>query len=234
MAGSGKDTAANAMLAEFERQGQEAHINGLADPIRRISLVVGLNPYARTQKEKAHIFGVDAFCDKFQHGIDYVLGSDLTEHERAELYAFTVEALGPFIYEGEGADLIVLSPREFMQILGTEGGQHVRPSLWVDLAASRWQGMPGTVLVPDIRFGHELAILDTAVVVIRPGIEPVSAHASEHMAVWLSLGRDIEDETGHPVRQKFLWLHNDGSQEDFETKAQKLARELVQGGAAID
>jgi len=232
LAGAGKDTAAAAMLDEFRDQGREACIDSFADPIRKISHLVGLDPYDRQCKEVQSTFTLDGFCDAFQHGIDEVLGSRLSEHERAELYAFTMEALTRFTFEGFGGTDICLSPREFMQVLGTEGGQRVRPNLWVDLAVARWSDAPGTVLVPDCRFERERETLDALVLVTRPGILPVNNHASEQLAARLTLAADsgafrLDD-------GPFVRLRNDGDKEELRAGAQVLARHLMEGGRTGD
>jgi len=231
LAGAGKDTAASAMLAEFRRQGQEATISGLADPIRHISRWMGLDPYDRTYKEVRHRFHVDWFCDAFQAGIDQVLRFKLTEHERAELYAFTIEALEPFISETQWGTVIDISPREFMQVLGTDAGQRVRQSLWAEIAAAQWEDTPGTVLVPDVRFEHELTVLDKAVLVLRPGLKTIPDHPSERLARQLDRGdwRNMPQSV-----QPVLFLRNDGGRGLLEWKAQCLAQRLIQEGSSVD
>jgi len=226
LAGAGKDTAAAAMQDEFRGHGQEARIDSFADPIRRISQIVRLDPYDRRRKEVQCTFTLDGFCDAFQHGIDQVLGNRLFEHERAELYAFTMEALARFTFEGFGGTDICLSPREFMQVLGTEGGQRVHRNLWVELAVARWRAAPGIVLVPDCRFEQELAVLDTPVIVTRPGVLPVNNHASERLAAQLTLAADA----GVP----FLRLRNDGDKEALRASAQALAWRIKAGGYTGD
>jgi len=228
LAGVGKDTAAHAMLTELEHRGKEAYLRSFAAPIRRISALLGLDPYDRNKKEERCTLDVDTFCDGFQSGIDTVLASWLTEHEQAELYAYTVEALEKFIHDAsDGTRTLSLSPREFMQTLGCEGGKRVRPSLWVDIAQSLWQDIQGTVLVPDCRFPSELRLLDTLIVVVRPDAQPVAEHASEDMAARLSLG-DLRDAVDVP---RVLYLQNTRGVGLFEWRAQTLAQSLIREGA---
>jgi len=221
LAGAGKDTAAQAMVAEFRRQGQTATIDSFAYPIREISRLVCLDPYDRHYKELRHCYYADWFCAAFHAAIETVLGDPLSEHERAELYAYTIEALTPFIREmEEGRPAIHISPREFMQVLGTEGGQRVRKTLWLELAAMRWRNDAGAVLVPDVRFEHELALLDNLIVVVRDGVQPVNNHASERLAAYLSTGGTLSAQH----LPKVTWLCNDSSLSSLEWAARNLVK----------
>ncbi|KVE35693.1 deoxynucleotide monophosphate kinase family protein [Burkholderia sp. BDU5] len=223
LAGAGKDTAAQAMQREIVGAGTECRIGSFADPIRQVSKLIGLEPYDRERKEKRVCMNVDDFCDSFQHAMDKVLGQRLPDEDRAALYAYTVEALEKFMYE----DVIELSPREFMQVYGTEGGQRLRKTLWVDLASSLWNALPGIVLVPDTRFAHELAVLDDLILVVRPGTLPVNGHVSEQLALKLMDGADPA--TIAPGL-RFYRLYNNRPQAFFERAAEKLATAFAHYG----
>lgn len=239
LAGAGKDTAAQAMQRMLVADGKEVRIGSFADPIREISRYIGLHPYDRGLKEVRRTFDQSDFNAALQAGIDVVLGERLPEKERADLYSYTVEALEKFCYRqccglGERVDCysppecccnpdeyIGLSPREFMQVLGTEGGQNVRKTLWVELARSLWDCLPGYVLVPDCRFAHELDVLDRLVLVIRPGTMPVNQHASERLAYDLTQGI-IPDRFRYTMSR----LYNTKTQTGFERDAAYLSRVL--------
>ncbi|CDK30096.1 hypothetical protein AMP1_24 [Burkholderia phage AMP1] len=223
LAGAGKDTAAQAMQREITGAGTECRIGSFADPIRQISKLIGLEPYDRALKEKRRCMSVDDFCDSFQHAIDKVLGHRLSDEDRAALYCYTVEALDKFKYD----DVIELSPREFMQVFGTEGGQSVSQSLWVDLATSLWHALPGVVLVPDTRFAHELMVLDDLILVVRPGTIPPNGHVSERLALRLMEGADPRT-IAPGIR--FYRLYNNRPQQFFERAAEKLAAAFVSYG----
>ena len=231
LAGAGKDTAARAMQRGIVGIGKECRIEGFADPLRKISKLVGLDPYDRERKEKRIVMFLDDFCDSFQHATDEVLGHRLSDEDRAALYAYTVEALDKFTYwdvfNGQDRQYIELSPREFMQTLGTGGGQRVRQTLWVELASSLWNSLPGVVLVPDARHVHELAVLDDLILVVRPGTIPVSDHPSEHLALKLMSG--VDPATIVPDLC-FYRLYNNRTQPEFERAAENLAAVLASFG----
>lgn len=231
LAGAGKDTAARAMQLEITGLGTECRIGSFADPIRQISQLIGLEPYDRTRKEKRVVMFLDDFCDSFQHAIDKVLGHRLSDEDRAALYTYTVEALEKFqywdVFNGQDRQYIECSPREFMQVFGTEGGQSLRKTLWVDLASSLWNSLPGVVLVPDTRFAHELAVLDDLVLVVRPGTMPVNGHVSEQLAIKLMEG--VDPATIVPGL-RFYRLHNNRPQPFFERAAEKLAAAFISYG----
>lgn len=217
LAGAGKDTLAWVLKAELEKAHKQVTLGSFADPIRKISKLIGLEPYDRNLKEKRRSFDLDEFCDSFQAALDTVLGQRLEEHDRAELYAFTVEALEKFTY----GSMIGLSPREFMQVLGTEGGQRVRRKLWVELASLLWNALPGFVIVSDVRFGHELQVLDDLLLVIRPGVAAVNSHPSERLAHQLTNGADH----GIPWLKQTTVM-NDGGLHQLDENARRLADQL--------
>ena len=76
-----------------------------------------------------------------------------------------------------------ISLRRIYQVIGTEVGQAVQRTVWVEIARRqilRDQRLDGTqvVIIDDVRFPHELPILDTLVFVEGPPVPP-DAHASE-------------------------------------------------------
>ncbi|CAB3697808.1 hypothetical protein LMG3458_02483 [Achromobacter deleyi] len=180
LAGSGKDSYASALKQAFRDVGVECVIAGFADPLRRISADVGLDPYTRSSKELPRMFemgGLGGFKWELHRAIQRVLG-DLPQSDRDSLYVNTLRACASHVGR-EGR--IAISPREFMQIIGTEGGQSVRKTLWVDYQRGAWAALPGFVIVPDFRFYHELAPLAEVLNINRPGIDRVNGHASEDL-----------------------------------------------------
>lgn len=180
LAGAGKDTYASALDAALRRRGVFSSVAGFADPLRSISNLVGLDPYTRATKEvkqRIPLTGAVRFPPALCAAIRRCL-PDMAAQDRAALGSYTLEACKRFI-EMDG-DLYI-SPREFMQLLGTEAGQRVRPTLWVDYQHDAWQARKGVVLVSDFRFYHELPPLVAVVNVARPGTARVNDHRSEDL-----------------------------------------------------
>ena len=77
------------------------------------------------------------------------------------------------------------SPRQLLQTLGTEWGrQLVRPEIWLMQAARRIYAIDGNVVLTDLRFDNEAAMLKKefdAVIwkVERPGADTCESHSSE-------------------------------------------------------
>lgn len=84
------------------------------------------------------------------------------------------------------------SPRHAMQTLGTEWGRDcISADLWVSLGMARVQSLMAagrSVVIDDTRFPNEVSAIRSlggrVVLVDRPGITPVVAHASEGGVEW--------------------------------------------------
>ncbi|MGA4005346.1 hypothetical protein ACI2US_03130 [Ralstonia nicotianae] len=223
LAGVGKDTFARAMQRRFTAVGSNARLGGFADHIRRISAAVGLNPYSRDTKEQRRLIQWSVFLDDLFDGIECILGKHMSDNDRALLWTYTVEAIEPRMFDDSGTTYISISPREFMQILGTEGGQRVRKTLWVDIAVAAWKQAEGAVIVTDFRFAHEAAALDYCVCINRPGTPRVNGHVSEDMAETLT--RRIVPDYLNKVAVSFV--QNTGTQDELETQAAQYANVLA-------
>lgn len=221
-AGVGKDTAAGAMASALQDKGSEARIDSFAAPIREISQAMGLEPFDRTKKEAVRTILWDEFDASLFDAIEEVLGKSLSDNDRALLYTFTNEALQPKKYQaphfGTTENFIDISPREFMQVLGTEGGQAVRPQLWVELLAARTA--EGYTIVPDCRFEHELEVVDFVVHVVRPGFSRINDHKSEDLAEAFFKG-------DAPPVGVYITLVNDGDTHDLRFTASSVALTLL-------
>lgn len=181
-AGAGKDTLACAMREMFQRYG-EARVVSFAAPIRSIAAAIGLDPYDRATKEEQKVFEWDCFVHSFRMGVETTLVK-LGVYERQALYDSTVAALTPFVVQTNdrvARTHLSISPREFMQVLGTEGGQSVRKTIWVDLLKPALKTRRYNV-IPDVRFRHELPVLDCLVALHRADLPAVSEHSSEDFA----------------------------------------------------
>lgn len=103
------------------------------------------------------------------------------------------------------------SPRELMQLLGTEFGRHlVHRDLWLLLAEQNLQSManclPGSTgfVISDLRYENEAAWLrqrgGVVVHIMRPDAPGVASHSSE---------------AGIAVQDNDLVIHNEGELADF-------------------
>lgn len=80
------------------------------------------------------------------------------------------------------------SPRQAMQLLGTEWGRdRIHPELWVNVAmaaAAAVLDQGGKVVIDDARFPNEIAAVrdmgGKVIRVSRPGVGPVNAHTSDN------------------------------------------------------
>lgn len=88
------------------------------------------------------------------------------------------------------------SPREAMQLLGTEWGrQHFGQNFWVNIALERAASVldqGGQVVIDDVRFANEAAAIriygGKLFKITRPGVGPVNGHASDNQ----KLRHDLE------------------------------------------
>jgi len=75
------------------------------------------------------------------------------------------------------------SPRQLMQLVGTEYGRDmVHPDLWLILARQRIGALRARVVVSDVRFENEAAMIREmggSVIHVRRNVPDVSVHASE-------------------------------------------------------
>lgn len=152
--------------------------------------LIGLTGYAGSGKdtvrnilEERHEFDGIAFADPIRDMLRALLDTTgipekwLTERELKEK---EIPELG-------------LSYRQMAQALGTEWGRALKESLWLDIAAAkialyRQYDSPG-VVISDVRFPNEAAWVRAqggkVWTILRPGIEPVRAHASEELIATL-------------------------------------------------
>lgn len=221
LAGAGKDTLAAAMARQFARMGEPVCLAGFADPIREVCKAVGLDPHTRETKEVKQTFSLDVFCDNLQHAIDTVLRNRMTQDNRTRLYCLMVEHTAHFVSEPVGSEYtqyINISPREFMQVFGTEAGQAIHRRVWVDMATTSWRARDGYVLVTDFRFPHEAPALDTVVTVINQRIQRVNNHVSEDLPYQLT-----SRWTPKVAGKKNYYAFNNASRECLGMDAEVLA-----------
>jgi hypothetical protein len=85
-----------------------------------------------------------------------------------------------------GWDKIKLWPqvRTLLQRIGTEAGRNIHgQDCWVNIARRKIDGLSGDVVVTDVRFLNEVAMIrelgGQIIRITRPGVGPVNAHISE-------------------------------------------------------
>lgn len=152
--------------------------------------LIGLTGYAGSGKdtvrnilEHRHDYDGIAFADPIRDMLTALLESCsittdwLTERELKEK---PIPELG-------------LSYRQMAQQLGTEWGRALKESMWLDIAAAKvamysQYNSPG-IVISDVRFPNEAAWIRAQGgkiwTIVRPGIEPVRAHASEDLIATL-------------------------------------------------
>lgn len=181
-AGSGKDTLAGILKEKLEAEGCSVQVVSFAQPIREITYELGLDIFDRDQKEVDVTLLFDDFEEDLRLEIDVQLGAVTSQEERAELFAFFVDALvrEGHLHYGPAGDTLHISPRRFAQLLGTEGGRNVHPDFWVRLLAQLCTAE--YALVADIRFPNEATVCDK-LWARRRDVPPVALHESEaHIA----------------------------------------------------
>lgn len=114
--------------------------------------------------------------------------------------------------------------RRFLQNLGTDGIRRVEPTFWIDQARKRIEKTPGDVVITDVRFFNELAVIDElngrTARVFRPGYSDAPAtHKSE-----------TELDT---AVTEFL-LKNDSTLEALEAQATSLHASVLLDKVTID
>ncbi len=144
---------------------------------------------------KAPLFGL---VGKARSGKDSA-AEGLTRAFGYERYAFAdplkamLEAGFPGVNFRDGdrekpIDWLGKSPRQLMQLLGTEWGRtHVHPELWVLMADQQWQTVQAWgngMVVTDVRFNNEaewiLSRGGMLIEILRPEVEQINAHVSEN------------------------------------------------------
>lgn len=168
-AGAGKDTLAfmmdslSGLLPDF----WTVQLDSFAKPIHGIAHVLGYADNDRARKEvpvkkyiTKHDF-IEALYAVLPFSVDTLTCQKLTDRA-ADVFGFPE---------------VNMSPRQFMQLLGTEVGQYVSKTFWVDLLYSRDHTADYT-LITDVRFPHETDKLD-ALIYVERGVQAVAKHVSE-------------------------------------------------------
>ena len=160
LAGSGKTTYAKRI---------SGHVLSFAEPVKAIC---------------SRLVGEDVVKDK-----DYTINTmTLRDHLKSEF-----EGLGYRVKDLSDSDItFILEGRTLLQYVGTDHvnhfiGKEAHKSIWKDITARRiLQAMyeipqEKYIVVDDVRFKHELDILDEIVLVVTDGVKPLD-HDSEKLA----------------------------------------------------
>lgn len=164
LAGSGKDTFATMLqkhLTDFTIDRYAAPLKKLTAHLFECTLE---DIEDRDFKEKPKQINRDKMIIEVYFCLDRVLGFTDDELDKASELFFE-----------HFSSAKAISPREFMQVFGTDVVRAVKPNAWVQ----HLQGKEGNLIVPDVRFENELCdynILITG----RIGInKPKPTHSSE-------------------------------------------------------
>jgi hypothetical protein len=216
-AGVGKDTAAQ-ILSKLKNM----PIASFARPLHEAAkFVFGDDCLERDKKEMPLPFGHEGFA-KFHD--DWLIPFLETEEvqfiikENDQIFynqiwsVFKDPVTGKFYRE--------LSPRKFMQLLGTEYFRSCMDEFFVRLMQNSYEN----VIIPDVRFENEAAICDLLIGIHRD-VPSVNAHSSEEFAELII--DDNDDGQSGTVKisggkwHKYLIVYNTQSIDDLERKLQK-------------
>lgn len=165
LAGSGKDTFATMLqkhLSGFTIDRYAAPIKTLTAHLFDCTLE---ELEDRDFKEKPKQVSRDKMIIEVYFCLDRTLGFDEEELDKASELFFE-----------HFSSARAISPREFMQVFGTDVVRAVKPTAWVD----HLQGKQGNLIVPDVRFDNELC--DYNILITREYETPRPSHPSEQYA----------------------------------------------------
>lgn len=214
-AGVGKDTAAQ-ILSKLKNM----PIASFARPLHEAAkFVFGDDCLERDKKETPLPFGREGF-DKLHDGwlipflkteeVQFITKDDQIFYN--QIYPVFNDPVSGDFYEQ-------LSPRKFMQLLGTEYFRFCMDKFFVRLMRNSYNN----VIIPDVRFANEASICDLLIGIHRD-VPSVNGHVSEEFAEYLVSGAD-DSEMGfvRPCYKKikYLIVYNNYEISDLEQKLQK-------------
>lgn len=214
-AGVGKDTAAQ-ILSKLKNM----PIASFARPLHEAAkFVFGDDCLERDKKETPVSFGREGF-DKLHDGwliaflkteeVQFITKDDQIFYN--QIYPVFNDPVTGNFYEQ-------LSPRKFMQLLGTEYFRFCMDKFFIRLMQNSYDN----VIIPDVRFENEAAICDLLIGIHRD-IPSVNAHSSEEFAETLLEGEHDGLVGTIPADNKFveyLIVYNTQGIEDLERKLRK-------------
>lgn len=219
-AGVGKDTAAQ-ILSKLKNM----PIASFARPLHEAAkFVFGEDCLERDKKETPLPFGREGF-DKLHDGwlipflkteeVQFITKDDQIFYN--QIYPVFNDPVTGNFYEQ-------LSPRKFMQLLGTEYFRFCKGDFFIRLMRNSYND----VIIPDVRFENEAAICDLLIGIHRD-VPSVNGHVSEEFADLLIEGED-DGEKGIVIVGgnwvDYLIVHNN---QDISSMEQKLLKQFNLG-----
>lgn len=214
-AGVGKDTAAQ-ILSKLKNM----PIASFARPLHEAAkFVFGDDCLGRDKKETPLPFGREGF-DKLHDGwLIPFLTTEEVQFITKDNQIFYNQIYPVFNDPVTGNFYEQLSPRKFMQLLGTEYFRFCMDEFFVRLMRNSYND----VIIPDVRFANEASICDLLICIHRD-VPSVNTHVSEEFAEYLVDGVD-NSEMGFVrlcyKKIKYLIVYNNYEISDLEQKLQK-------------
>jgi hypothetical protein len=218
-AGVGKDTAAQ-ILSKLKNM----PIVSFARPLHEAAkFVFGDDCLERDKKETPMPFGVEGF-DKLREGwlIPFLKTEEvqaITKDEKI-FYDYIYHVFIDAEHGEYPAPYEQLSPRKFMQLLGTEYFRFCKDDFFVRLMQNSYKD----VIIPDVRFENEAAICDLLIGIYRD-VPSVNSHSSEEFAELII--DDNDDGQSGTVKisggqwHDYLIVYNTQDISELERKLQK-------------
>ena len=215
-AGVGKDTAAQ-ILSKLKNM----PVASFARPLHEAAkFVFGDDCLERDKKEQPLPFGLEGFT-KFRLGwLIPFLETEEVQFITKDRHIFYTRIFPVFTDPATGKIYEELSPRKFMQLLGTEYFRFCMGDFFVRLMQNSYND----VIIPDVRFANEAFICDLLIGIHRD-VPSVNSHSSERFAEFLI--EDLADETFGKIQSNgggwkdYVIIHNTQDISDLEQKLQK-------------
>lgn len=216
-AGVGKDTAAQ-ILSKLKNM----PVASFARPLHEAAkFVFGDDCLERDKKETPLPFGREGFAKLHDGWLIPFLGTEevqflIKENDQIfynQIYPVFNDPVTGNFYEQ-------LSPRKFMQLLGTEYFRFCMDKFFVRLMQNSYED----VIIPDVRFENEAAICDLLIGIHRD-VPSVNNHSSEEFAE-LIIDDNDDGESGTVKISGGMWhnyliVYNTQDISDLEQKLQK-------------
>lgn len=215
-AGVGKDTAAQ-ILSKLKNM----PIASFARPLHEAAkFVFGDDCLERDKKETPMPFGVHGFGNFYDNWLIPFLETAEVRFITKDDESFLKQPFPVFTQPNTGRFYEELSPRKFMQLLGTECFRFCKDDFFVRLMQNSYKD----VIIPDVRFENEAAICDLLIGIYRD-VPSVNNHSSEEFAELII--DDNDDGQSGTVKisggkwHNYLIVYNTHGISDLEQKLQK-------------